>query len=344
VQRDIAEKIAGALGTRVAILQRGASGGASNLEAYTLYLRGRYYANTGVEDGLRKGIAYYEKALDADPAYALAYAAIAEAHNALALVASVDAKTVYDRARTAALKALQLDESLAEAHAALGVVKTFYDWDWAGAQQAFERSLAMNPGNAATHWAYAWYFNYRREAQSALQEMLRAQELDPVSILVQVDLGFTLHFARQLDQALAQARRAVQLDPENYSTQSLLGYALVEKGYYKEAIEAFQRDVALFNRDVWALSDLAYGYGASGEAKRALEVIAEIKSKAGPNPRSTFVLALAHVGMFRHSGAFRNDILSWLEAGHGKARRTSCVLRPSIVGWPSGRAPIQSYS
>src|SRR5262249_1091318 len=173
VQRDIAQNVASALARRLRIVvtpQHDARD-TSNIGAYNSYLLGRHHYNKGDVEGLQKAVQYYEEAISQEPSYALAYAALADVHEQLAGFESDSSR--FPKARAAALKALDLDQSVAEAHAALGVVRTFYEWDWAGARESFERAVALNPNSAVAHNWYGWYLLFVRELGQAIVRLQR---------------------------------------------------------------------------------------------------------------------------------------------------------------------------
>jgi len=241
VQSDIAQHVANALAARLASASAAAApsvethvlqskgAGTKDLEAYNAYLKGRFYYNKGTVEGLHKAIEYFDEAIRNDPSYALAYAATADTYEQLLGYEGVSAEK-YSKARSAALKALELDQSLAEAHTALGVVKTFYHWDWAGADAAFRRALALNPNSATTHNWYGWYLLYLRRWDEAIDELRRAIELDPVSIIMKSDLGLGLNAAGRWDQAAEQLQKTLELDPGQAWMLTGLGWAYVGQG------------------------------------------------------------------------------------------------------------------
>src|SRR5262249_13404232 len=152
-----------------------------NLEAYNLYLKGRYYFSKQTGEGLKKSIEYFKQAIEKDSAYALAYAGVADSYTLLGWWAYLPIKEVFPRAKAAAQKSLEIDDTLAEAYAPLAVIKMLYDWDWPGAEREFKRALAFNPGYAMAHFDYAWYLMYIERHDEAIAETKRAQELDPLS-------------------------------------------------------------------------------------------------------------------------------------------------------------------
>src|SRR5207247_135846 len=181
IQKDIADRVATAMAARLGTAKSLTSEpkGTQSVEAYNAYLKGRFHANKANGEDLQRAIAYYGDAIRNDPSYAVAYAALAEAYEQLPVQAEVSEREVYPKARSAALKALELDGSLAEAHTALGVVKTFYDWDWIGAGNELRRALDLNPNSAVAHYWYGWYLLILREFDQGIAEIRNALHLDP---------------------------------------------------------------------------------------------------------------------------------------------------------------------
>jgi eukaryotic-like serine/threonine-protein kinase len=185
-----------------------------NPEAYQDYLKGRYWWNKANEEGFKKGIEYFQQALAKDPADAQAYAGLADSYALLAGFGLAPPKEAYPRAKEAALKALEIDDTLAEAHIPLAVIKTQYDWDWSGGEREFQRAIALNPSSARAHQAYGFVLLVATgRFEEGIVELKRALELDPLSLLINRNLGRALLAARQYDQAIEQERKALELDP-----------------------------------------------------------------------------------------------------------------------------------
>ncbi len=326
VQTDIAQHVANALAARLAFVsavttspgthaQESKGAGTKDLEAYNAYLKGRFYYNKGTVEGLHKAIEYFDNATRRDPSYALAYAATADTYEQLLGYEGVSTEK-YSKARSAALKALELDQSLAEAHTALGVVKTFYDWDWAGADADFRRALTLNPNSATTHNWYGWYLLYLRRWDDALAELRRAIELDPVSIIMKADLGLGLNAAGRWNQAAEQLQRTLELDPGQAWMLLGLGWAYVGQGMYKEALVTFQKQLETPGQEVLALCGITSTYAFSGDTAQALKTLVRLKAKSQNAPGTAYSVAVAYWALASRDDRYRDDVYRWLEKAY----------------------------
>jgi TolB-like protein/DNA-binding winged helix-turn-helix (wHTH) protein len=214
-------------------------------EAYTLYLKGRYFWNKRSEEGMRKAISYFQQAIDRDPAYALAYAGLADAYNLGDDWGSTPPSESFPRAKAAALKALELDDSLAEAHTSLAFVKANYDWDFPGAEQEFQRAIALNPNYATAHQWYAMHLVPMRRFAEAEREIKIAQDLDPLSLIISLGVGEIFEWERNYDAALRQFQKTLELDPSFIGTYGHLSTVYEHKGMYREAVEAAKKVAVL---------------------------------------------------------------------------------------------------
>jgi len=276
-------------------------------EAHQLYLKGRYHWNKWTPDGWQKSIEYFQQAIEKDPSYALAYVGVSNAYAALGFFDVMLPREAGPKAEQAAVKALEIDDTLGEAHAALGVVKYHYDWDFAAAEREFKRAIELNPNDEIAHNVYAYYLHSMGRADEGLAEMKRAYELNPVSIRIITSLGDMLAFAhahRQYDQAIAQFRKAIELEPAQWSLGSIywhLGAVYEKKGMYVEAIAQYQKGM-----NISGDSDLAaafeQNYKASGfrEAKRVVmqKNLQKMKeaSKRGRVPPLEFAFIYVELG------------------------------------------------
>jgi len=317
VQTDIAQRVADALAQQLGIsaTAQHEAGGTSNVGAYNAYLLGRFHYNKGDVEGLHKAVEYYEEAIAQDPSYAVAYAALADVHEQIAAYEG-DSANRFPKARTAALKALDLDESVAEAHTALGVVKTFYERDWAGARESFERALALNPNSALTHNWYGWYLLFLREWDHGIAELRRAVELDPVSIIMNTDLAGGFQHAGRWNEAIDQSRRADELDPGNPWALNTLAWAHVGKGDYQQALPLFQKLVDIAGQDAWPLNGLASVYAFSGDTDRALQLLDEIKEKAKGKPGRAYEVQVVYRALATRDDRYLTDVYRWLDKAH----------------------------
>jgi tetratricopeptide (TPR) repeat protein len=220
VQQRIATAVSGNLRGRLTSEEKTRlnKSSATNSEAYQRYLKGRYHANQATAAGLKKGIEYFQQAIEKDPGYALAYAGLADSYSAHGggwmYLPPTDS---LPKAKAAAMKALELDDTLAEAHAALAYAVFFADWDWSKAEREFKRAIELNPNSVLSHGRYAEYLKTRLRFDESMEEAQRAQELDPLSTEIVSQLGFTYMFTRRYDESIAQFQKALDLNP-NLST------------------------------------------------------------------------------------------------------------------------------
>ena len=251
-------------------------------EAFQLYLRGRYYWNKRTEEAFTKAIEYFDLAIDQDPQYALAYAGRADSYILLAEYTVLPSKEALPKAKEAAAKALELDETLAEAHTSAGAVRVDYEWDWRGAEKELRRAVELNPNYATAHQWYAELLSQEGRSDEAIAEVRRAQELDPLSSIVNAVAGRILLFAGKIDPAIEQLQKTLEIDP-NFSLANYdLGKAYLQKGMLSEAIAEFQKSVNLFKvseRD----AALAFAYarvGKNAEAHHVLETYLQQSKRA----------------------------------------------------------------
>jgi DNA-binding winged helix-turn-helix (wHTH) protein/TolB-like protein/Flp pilus assembly protein TadD len=279
VQDSIAERVAAALAVRLTNdEQRGLTKRhTEDPEAYQDYLKGRYQLNRLTDDGFFKGRDYFQQAINKDPKYALAYAALADAYNALGDFDALASNDAFPRAREAAEKALALDESLAEAHSALALVKFYFDWDFAGAEREFQRALATNPGYSDARKTNGYYLTAMGRFEEGLHEMKRALELDPISLEKTAAIGEVLYHQRHYDQAIEQYRKALEMDANSGFTHWALGRTFLAQGKYSEAIAEFQTSIPLSGDSPDEPAELARAYALSGKRDEALKILEELK-------------------------------------------------------------------
>ncbi len=211
-----------------------------NSEAYQLYLKGRYFWNKRTVEGLKKGISYFNEAVEKDPSYALAYVGLADSYSLLSDYGGLPPNEAYPQAKRAAMRAVELDERLAEAHATLAYIKTGYDWDWSGAEEGFRRAIELNPNYETAHQWYAEYLSGMGRHQEAIAEIRRAKEINPVSLIINAVEVSVLYIAREYDQAISQGQKALEIDPHFAEVYGYLRRCYDQKGMYKEAIAARQ--------------------------------------------------------------------------------------------------------
>ena len=241
-------------------------------EAYRLYLMGRYHLNRLTDDGFRKGAEYFQQAIDRQPDYALAYAGLSESYQRLSGWNAVSPHEGFPKGREAALKALELDPTLAEAHTNLAVVQFFYDWEWERAETEFRRSIELDPNNAGPHQMYSYLLSAMGRLDEALAEAMRAQELDPLSLEKIANVGEIYHFLRKDDQALVYFQRALEMDPNSGFVHWSIGRALLEQGSHEAAIASLERSVSLSGDSPDEPIELARAYARMGKKDQARKI------------------------------------------------------------------------
>jgi TolB-like protein/Tfp pilus assembly protein PilF/class 3 adenylate cyclase len=290
-----------------------------NLEAYNLYRRGRYYADKMSQDGYKKALGFYQQAIEKDPRFALAYAGMADTY-VLAADLYIPPREAFSKAKEAALKAIELDETLAEAHASLGFVHFHYDWDWAAAEKEFKRALALNPQSAQAHLHYTDYLATMGRFNEAHDQGRQALEIDPVSTRANLVPGWAFLYAGRIDDAIQQFSKAVELNPSDAWAHIGLGRAYLGKGMGQRAIE----EMEVARRDEpdnpLVLGILGYGYavtGRRGDALKSLETLDEMEKK---HYASRIARVYVYAGLGDKDKAFewlekayqeRSDSLAW---------------------------------
>jgi TolB-like protein/cytochrome c-type biogenesis protein CcmH/NrfG len=253
-------------------------------EAYQLYLKGRYFWNKRTEAGYVKAISYFQSAIERSPRYAQANAGLADTYALLGSMPNeeISRAEAMSKAKAAAIGALQLDDSLAEAHTSLAFVKMHYDWDWNGAEQEFRRAIALNPNYPTAHHWYSYDLTAMNRMPEALNEIPRAQQVDPLSAIINTDVAELLYYAGRYDEAIQQARVALEIDPQFLLAHSLLGEIYGEQHRYSEALAESKRAIELSGGSPWMLFRLGRTYALSGDrsqAEQALRQLEELSAK-----------------------------------------------------------------
>jgi TolB-like protein/Tfp pilus assembly protein PilF len=278
IQADVARNIADAMRTTVAPAEeeRLRDDGTDDLEAYDLYLRGRHLLNKRTPQAFRASILCFDDALRKDTSYAAAYSGLADAYLLLGNFNVLPPQEAYPMARDAALKALQINESLGEAHTTLAFAKMYFEWDWGNADKEFRRALELNPSSARAHAWYSIYLTLMGETADALRESNLALSLDPLSVVTRADAGLTFYFTRKYDYAIEQYEKTLQMDPSFAVAYLPLGGAYEQKHMYAKAIELFSQASMYSAGHPIAVAGLGHCYALSGkpdDARSMLEVL-----------------------------------------------------------------------
>jgi TolB-like protein/Tfp pilus assembly protein PilF/predicted Ser/Thr protein kinase len=284
----------------------------ANPEAYQLYLKGRYWWNKTTEDGDKKGIEYFQQAIDKDATYALAFSGLADSHSDLAYRGFVAPKVAYPRAKEAAQKALEIDGTLAEAHTSLAIITAEYDWNWSDAEKGFQRAIELNPNYAIAHtWYGVRVLRTLGRSEEAIAEEKRALELDPLSLISNLALGVEFSNAKQYDQGIEQLRKTVELDPSFSLAHAMLGRAYVEKAAYKEGIDETEKALAFSPDNTRFVSLLGSAYARAGRRADAQKVLDQLNVMASQKYVAANYRAFIYAALGKKSEAFE-----WLERAY----------------------------
>jgi TolB-like protein/Flp pilus assembly protein TadD len=271
------------------------SSGIVDPAAHEAYLKGRFYWNKRTVKSLKRGLHYFEEAIEKDPGYASAYAGLADSYNLLGAY-GLPVNETLPKAKTAATKALELDKDLAEAHASLGMLRRL-DWDWLGAEEELKRAIQLNPGYAsARHW-YATLLSSAERHEEAIAEIRKAHELDPLSLIINADMASVFHYARQHDLAIEQSRKTLDLDPNYWIAYRALGDAYLQKGRYEEAISAFQTAMSHSAGHPRVIARLGHAYAISGRKDEAYKVLDQLNELSLDTYVSSYDRAVVYAGL-----------------------------------------------
>ncbi|HYH87173.1 MAG TPA: tetratricopeptide repeat protein [Pyrinomonadaceae bacterium] len=277
----------------------------ASTEAYHLYLKGRYCLNKRATEWIRKGIEHFERAIELDPAFALAHAGLADAYAFLASSTGEQPPAeFYPKSEAAARRALELDDTLAEAHTSLGFYRLLFEWDFRGAAREFRRAIELNPNYANAHDGLSFYYKATAQHERAVRACREAQRIDPLSLFAGVSLGWAFYFARRYEEAIAQNRKALELDPRFIFAHWNTGMAQSQAGKHDEAVASLRRAVKLSGGGLAFKAHLAYACGRAkncGDEARAL--IGELEGHACARYVQSYYFAVAHLGLGEHDDA-----------------------------------------
>jgi TolB-like protein/class 3 adenylate cyclase/Flp pilus assembly protein TadD len=323
VQDTIAQKVADALALRLNTEEnkRLTRRYTDNVEAYQLYLTGRYHWAKLTPPEVRKSIEFFNKAINLDPTYALAYFGLADSYRALAPTSDVPPKETLPKAKAAATKAIELDGSLAEPHVSLSFIHSWLDWDWTGAEREARRAIELNPNLSFAHLALAQALSHVGRHQEAVAEAARARELDPLSLYINALNGQYLVSAGRYDEAIAKLKQNLELDPDFWITHFMLGTAYVEKQFYPEALTEFSRATELSKRNAEAIMMTGYTWAKAGEPAKARAVLAELKALTDQH------VPADHIAMLCSILGEKDEAFAWLEKALDNREARLCRLK-----------------
>ena len=317
IQDEIAQTIVNTLrGTYFAdLVEPRRKRSTDNVAAYGLYLRGRFEWNKRTREGVAEGIKYFEQAIAEDPGYALAYTGLADSYALQLDYRNVPVAEGFERAKAYAMKALELDETVAEAHASLAWTLFIYDWDWKGAEREFRRAIELDPHYASAHQWYAFLLASQGKCEEGLVEAHTALELDPASISARRSLGWLYFYARRYDQARDHMMRAIEMNPVAEESYRVLGLVLAQQGNFAEAERVLREGAALPGTVTYARSALGYVLALAGRRAEAEELLRGLEADAAAGYVSPVAFATINIGLGDVDATFR-----WIERAYAERR------------------------
>jgi serine/threonine protein kinase/tetratricopeptide (TPR) repeat protein len=298
-----------------------AKGGTENPDAYREYLVGRHFWSQRNPAALEQGLQHFQRAIELDPNYGLAYSGVADSYVGFATFRARSARESYLQARAAAGKALELEPTLAEAHSALAMVNLYYDWDWAAAEREFKRAIALNPGHTTTRVRYGLALAWFQRFDDARREIARGLEVDPVDPFLTAGMGQILDYERRYDQAMGEYRKALAFNPNFFQTHLVIGLLYLQTGAYDKAIAALKKAIE-FGGGPQVKAALANAYAVSGQTREAKKMLGELTDRSRQTYAPPFDVALAYVGLGDHDQAF-----AWLEKAYDERARAMLSLK-----------------
>jgi len=298
-----------------------------NPQAYESYLKGRFFWNKRTADGLKVALAYFNQAIEEDPRYAPAYSGLADTYALLGdwQYAVMTPKEVYPKAKAAAIKALELDSALGEAHNSLAFVLDGFDWDFDAAGKEFHRGIELNPGYATAHHWYAWHLSLLGRYDEAIAEMKKAENLDPLSLIINADLAELLVLAHANDESIEQSRKTIEMDPNFALAHNQLAQAYLQKHLYDEAVAELQKAVQLSGGSPTCIANLARAYAISGKRDETKRLLSDLKQRSNPNHSYA-----AEIAMIYASLGDKDQAMNWLEKGYDERFNPGVLLRPGF--------------
>jgi TolB-like protein/Tfp pilus assembly protein PilF/DNA-binding winged helix-turn-helix (wHTH) protein len=329
LQSNVASAIANQINIKVDPQERMALEKARqvNPQAYLSYLKGRYFWNKRTPDGLKTALAYFNQAVEEDPKYPQAYSGLADTYALLGdwQYAVMTPKDAFPKAKAAAVKALELDPSLGEAHNSLAFCLDGFDWDLEAAGQEFRRAIELNPGYATAHHWYGWHLALQHHFDEALAEMRKAQSLDPLSLVINADLAELLAIAHSYDESIQQSKRTIELDPNFGLAHNHLGQAYLQKHQYGEAIAELETAVRLSGGSPTCIANLARAFAANGQKAKAMDLLRELQTKSNSMYSHGSEMATIYASL-----GDRDQAMLWLQKSYDERFNPGVLLRPGL--------------
>lgn len=291
------------------------------------YLKGRFFWNKRTADSLKVALAYFNEAIDADPKYAQAYSGLADTYALLGdwQYAVMTPKEAFPKAKAAAVKALELDSTLGEAHNSLAFCLDGFDWDLDSAGKEFQRAIELNQGYATAHHWYAWHLALLHHYDEAISEMRKALNLDPLSLIINADLAELLALAHSYDESILQSRKTIEMDPNFALAHNHLGGAYLQKHINDEAIAELQKAVQLSGSNSTCMANLARAYVASGKRSEAVKLLEDLKKRSNPTYSHAPEIAVIYAAL-----GDTDQSITWLQKGYDERFNPGVLLRPGF--------------
>jgi TolB-like protein/DNA-binding winged helix-turn-helix (wHTH) protein/Flp pilus assembly protein TadD len=298
-----------------------------NPVAYESYLKGRYFWNKRTVDGLKVALAYFNQAIDEDPAYAQSYSGLADTYALLGdwQYAVMTPKEALPRAKAVATKALELDSTLGEAHNSLAFCLDGFDWDFDSAGKEFRQAIELNPGYATAHHWYAWHLSLLGRYDQAIPEMRRAESLDPLSLIINADLAEILILAHSYDESIEQSRKTIEMDPNFAFAHVQLAQAYLAKHMNEEAVAELQKAVQLSAGSPTSIANLARAYVAVGKKGEAQKLLSDLKKRSSPSSSYAAEISVIYAAL-----GDSDQAMNWLEKGYEERFNPGVLLRPGF--------------
>lgn len=299
LEREVARTIAREIQVKLTSQEQArlSTARAVNPEAYDAYLKGRFFWNKRTPEGFYKALGFFQAAIKKDTGYAQPYSGLADSYTLLQNYGLLLPKDAYPRAKAAALRAIELDETLAEAHTSLAAVLEDYDWDWAGAEREYKRAIELDPSYETAHQWYGTLLSTLGRHGDALAQAKTARDLAPVSARINIDVGWALYWTRLYDEARDESRNTLELDPNFAPAHTLLGWAAVRKNLLEEAITEFEKAIDLSGDRTANQVGIAYARAIAGQRVEALRILDELKNRSKPTSVPSYQVAVIYVGL-----------------------------------------------
>jgi tetratricopeptide (TPR) repeat protein len=298
-----------------------------NPQAYESYLKGRYFWNKRTADGLKVAVAYFNQATEEDPGYAQAYSGLADTYALLGdwQYAVMTPKEALPKAKLAATKALELDNALGEAHNSLAFCLDGFDWDFESAGKEFQRAIELSPGYATAHHWYAWHLSLVGRNTEAIAEMRKAQNLDPLSLIINADLAELFLIAHSYDESIEQSRKTIAMDSNFALAHNQLAQAYLQKQMYGEAISELQKAIQLSGGSPTFTANLARAYAATDRRNEAIQLLNHLKEHSNPGYSHASEIAVVYAALDE-----KDQAMTWLEKGYEERFNPGVLLRPGF--------------